>query len=205
MAKTGKRYPLVIYTHMTDRWWPAIMLLGLALILLAWPLYRDPFMRLAEPWRWQAMAWLGGIVTLVSLVMASFRKSGYVQLFRDHLRLVTPFLRMNISYRRILRTTTVSMGITFPRKSISGWRRGILEPVASMTAVKIELNAFPLPLYVLRFFLSPFFFQDRTPHFIILVKDWMGFSTELESMRVGGNSPELNNLDQSILSRLPKK
>ena len=85
MAKAGKRYPLVIYTHMADRWWPAILLLGLALLSLAWPLYRDPFMRLAEPWRWQAMAWLGGIVTLVSLVMASFRKSGYVQLFRDHL------------------------------------------------------------------------------------------------------------------------
>ncbi|MGA7193070.1 MAG: hypothetical protein WBW94_05500 [Anaerolineales bacterium] len=207
MAKAGKRYPLVIYTHMIDRWWPAILFLGLALASLAWPLYQNPFMRLAEPWRWQAMAWLGGVVIFVSLVMASFRKSGYVQLFGDHLRLVTPFLRMNISYRRILRTTTVSMGATFPPKSISGWRREIISPLASMTAVKIDLNAFPLPLSVLRFFLSPFFFKDSTPHFIILVNDWMGFSTDLESMRVSGKMPmpEQKISDQSILSRLPRK
>jgi len=205
MAKAGRRYPLVIYTHMIDRWGPAILLLGLALASLAWPLYQDPFMRLAQPWRWQAMAWLGGAVTLASLVMACFRKSAYVQLFHDHLRLATPFLRMNISYRRILRTTTVSMGATFPPRSISSWRREIIEPIAGMTAIKIELNAFPLPLSALRFFLSPFFFKDRTPHFIILVKDWMGFITELDSKRTGGGMAVQKIADQSILSRLPKQ
>ena len=205
MAKAGKRYPLLIYTHMIDRWWPAILLLGLALVSLTWLPYQDPFMRLAEPWRWQIMAWLGGAVILISLVMASFRKGGYVQPFSDHLRLVTPFLRMNISYRRILRTSTVSMATTFPLKSLSGWRREIIRPLASLTAVKIELNAFPMPRSALRFFLSPFFFQDNTPHFIILVNDWMGLATELDSMRVSGNIPEQKTSNQSILSRLPKK
>ncbi|HUH96242.1 MAG TPA: hypothetical protein VLZ89_02715 [Anaerolineales bacterium] len=205
MAKTGKRYPLLVYTHMIDRWWPAILLLGLALAALAWPLYQNPFMRLAEPWRWRAMAWLGGVVIFISLVMASFRKSGYVQPLGDHLRLVTPFLRMNISYRRILRTSTVSMAATFPLKGLSSWRREIIRPLASLTAVKIELNAFPLPPAVLRFFLSPFFFKDSTPHFIILVRDWMGFSMELESMRVSGSRPEQRHPDHSILSRLPRK
>ena len=206
MAKAGKRYPLLIYTHMIDRWWPAILLLGLALASLGWPLYQDPFTRLAEPWRWQTMAGLGGTVTLISLLMALFRKSGYVQPFSDHLRLVTPFLRMNISYRRILRTSTVSMAATFPLKSFSGWRREIIRPLISLTAVKIELNAIPMSRSVLRFFLSPFFFQDRTPHFILLVNDWMGLGTELDSMRVNGNRPEQKTFsDQSILSRLPKK
>ena len=205
MAKAGKRYPLLIYTHMIDRWWPAILLLGLALVSLTWPLYQDPFMRLAEPWRWQIMAWLGGAVIVISLGMASFRKGGYVQPFSDHLRLVTPFLRMNISYRRILRTSTVSMAATFPLKNISGWRREIIRPLASLTAVKIELNALPMPLPVLRFFLSPFFFKDSTPHFIILVNDWMCLSTELDSMRVSGNMPEQKVSERSILSRLPRK
>ena len=151
------------------------------------------------------MIGLGSAVILISLVMASLRKSGYVQLFKDHLRLVTPFLRMNISYRRILRTTTVNMGATFPPKSISGWRRDIIGPLASKTAVKIDLNGFPLPRMALQFFLSPFFFKDRTPHFIILVNDWMGFSMELESLRKGGNLTEQTIEKQSILSRLPKQ
>ena len=205
MAKTGKRYPLVVYTHMIDRWWPAILLLGLALASLAWPFYHDPFMRLAQPWRWQAMALLGGIVTMFSLVMVLFRTSAYVQPFSDHLRLVTPFLRMNISYRRIRRITSVSMAATFPLKGMSGWKRDTIGPLASMTAVKIELNAYPIHPSALRFFLSPFFFQDKTPHFIVLVKDWMSFATELDSMRVNGNMPEQKGFERSILSQLPKK
>ncbi len=205
MSKAGRRYPLLVYTRMIDRWWPAILLLGLALAALAWPLYQDPFLRLAEPWRWQAMVVLGGAVILISLVMAAFRVSAYVQPFDSYLRLVTPFLRMNISYRRILRTTTVSMGAIFPPKSISSMRREILHPLAGMTAVKIELKALPISRPVLRFFLSPFFFQDRTPHFIILVKDWMGFITELDSMRSGANIAQRKAPDQSILSRLPKQ
>ena len=205
MAKAGRRYPLLIYTHMLDRWWPAILLLGIALTSLAYPLYQDLYTRIAEPWRWQGMAWLGGAVILTALVMASLRKSGYVQLFRDHLRFVTPFLRMNISYRRILRTSSVNMGATFPPRSMSGWQRGIIAPLGSKTAVRIDLNAYPLPRASLRFFLSPFFFQDRTPHFIILVNDWMSFSTELESFRTSGDIVEQTASDQSILSRLPRK
>ena len=30
MAKKGRRYPLVIYTHMLNRWWPATLTLSLA-------------------------------------------------------------------------------------------------------------------------------------------------------------------------------
>ena len=206
MAKTGKRYPLVIYSRMIDRWWPAVAVLGVALVVLAWPLYRDPFMRLAEPWRWQGMAGLGAAVLLAGLVMFSVRKSAYVQLFNDHLRLITPFLRLKISYRRLRRTTTVNMWALFPPKSMRGWKRDIVEPLGKMTAVVIELTAYPMPPTALRFFLSPFFFKDQTPHFIILVENWMGFSTELESMRVNVDAPVPGRLqDQSPVSRLPRK
>jgi hypothetical protein len=206
MAKTGKRYPLVIYSRMIGRWWPAVAVLGLALVALAWPLYRDPFMRLAEPWRWQGMAGLGAGVLLAGLLMFSVRKSAYVQLFNDHLRLITPFLRLKISYRRLRRTATANMWALFPPKSMRGWKRDIVEPLGKMTAVVIELTAYPMPPAALRFFLSPFFFKDQTPHFVILVENWMGFSTELESMRVNVDAPvQGRQPDPSLVSRLPRK
>ena len=34
MAKGGRRYPLVVYTHMINRWWPAIFTLGTCLACL---------------------------------------------------------------------------------------------------------------------------------------------------------------------------
>jgi hypothetical protein len=57
-------------------------------------------------------------------------------------------------------------------------------------------------------FLSRFFFKDKTPHLVILVKDWMQFSTELESLRSGfGTEPQpaQKRTRNSILSRLPQK
>lgn len=206
MAKAGKKYPLLIYTRMIDRWWPAVLLLGLSLIALAWPLYQNLFFRIGQPWRWQGMAGVGGIITLIAFVMLLFRKGAYVQLFGDHMKLVTPFLHLNISYRRILRTTTASMYALFPPKSISGWRREIIEPLSKMTAVVIELNSFPIPPEVMRFFLSPFFFKDKTPHFVLLVQNWMGFSSELESLRVTEYEPAGQRIaNRSILTHMPRK
>lgn len=206
MAKAGRRYPLLIYTRMMDRWWPAVFCIGLALIALAWPFYSDLYTRLTEPWRWMTLAGLGVVVVFISLIMLALRKSAYVQPFSDHLRLVTPLLRMKISYRRIRRTTTATMYSLFPPRTLSGTKRAIIEPLANLTAVVVELNSFPMSPAALKFFLSPFFFKDKTPHLIILVQNWMGFSTELESTRVSGNEPaQARPANYSILSRLPKK
>lgn len=68
-----------------------------------------------------------------------------------------------------------------------------------------RIERVPLASFCIKIFLSPFFFKDRTPHFIILVKDWMGFITELDSKRTGGGMAVQKIADQSILSRLPKQ
>lgn len=203
MAIAGRRYSLVMYTHMLDRWWPAVFTLGLSILGLAWAVYDWGF----EEWRWQTLASVGGFILLVSLFLLTIRKSAYVQLFNDYLRLVTPFLRINISYKRVRRTSSASMGSLFPPNSISNWRRGIIEPLAKMTANVIELNGYPINQTVLKLFLSPFFFKDKTPHFVILVKDWMRFSSDLESLRAGGgdSAPQQKPRDHSILARLPRK
>jgi len=57
-------------------------------------------------------------------------------------------------------------------------------------------------------FLSKFFFKDKSPHFVILVKDWMKFSNELDSMKSGIdlNPPAAKKQQRnSILSKLPQK
>ena len=203
MAKRGKRYPLVIDTHMIDRWWPAIFVLGIALLGLAWALYSWGY----EQWRWLASASIGGLNLFLGLLLFLLRKSAYVQPFNDHLRLATPFLRLNISYKRILRTSSTNMGTLFPPNSVSKWQVEVIQPLAKMTASVIEMRGFPMSQATLRLFLSPLFFKDKTPHFVILVHDWMKFSTEMESMRTGsGDSPALQKKQEgSILSRLPSK
>ena len=207
MKRAGKQYPLLMYTRMLDRWWPALFFLGLGLLALAWPFYRDLYERLTQAWRWITFAGLGGIVIVVSLLMLALRKSAFVQPFGSYLRLVTPFLRLSISYRRIRGTTTTGMAMLFPLQSLRGMRRDIVRPLLSRTAVVVDMTALPLSVPTLRLFLSPFFFKDRTPHLVILVDDWMGFSTELESRRIGGPEPVMprRRAPASILGQLPGK
>jgi hypothetical protein len=200
MAKGGRRYPLVIYTHMIDRWWPVIFVLGLGLLGLSWALYSWGF----EQWRWLTTASLGALNIFLGLLFLILRKSAYVQPFSDHLKLATPFLRLNISYKRFFRASSANFGSLFPPQSISKWQAEIVQPLSKMTALVIELNGHPMSQSVLRLFLSPLFFKDTTPHFVIVVNDWMRFSSELESMRTGTepvNSQQKRN--SSILSRLP--
>jgi hypothetical protein len=203
MAKGGRRYPLVLYTHIINRWWPAIFTLGFFMLLLAWGVYGWGF----EQWRWLTLASVGGVLIFVGFFLWLIRKSAYVQPFQDYLRLSTPLLKLNISYKRIRRTSSSTMASLFPPNSVSKSQLDVIESLAKMTAIVVELNAFPMSPMALRLFLSSFFFKDKTPHFVILVSDWMRFSSELESMRTGGitSSAPQHKRDISILSKLPKK
>ncbi len=204
MAKGGRRYPLVVYTHMMNRWWSAVFTLGIALLALSWALRSWGF----EDWRWITFISIGGLNLFLGILLLILRKSAYVQPFSDHLRLVTPFLRLNISYKRFRRTSSANMGALFPPQSVSNWRAEIIEPLAKMTVIVVELTSYPMQQSSLRLFLSPLFFKDKTPHFVILVDDWMRFSNELDSMRSGAGSsspPQQKRSSNSILSRLPTK
>jgi hypothetical protein len=89
---------------------------------------------------------------------------------------------------------------------LHGLKRDILNPLFKLTAVVVELNALPMPAPALRLFLSPFFFKDNSPHLVILVQDWMSFSTEFESARVSGSEPVRKpEMNSSILNKLPRK
>lgn len=207
MARAGRKYPLIVYQHMLNRWWPAMITMGLGLFALAYSEYIDPMAQFIA-WRWQLFSGVGALAVMVGVFFIIIRHFAYIRLLPNHLRLVTPFMRINISYKRIKRTTATEMHYLFPYKSLSGWVQDIFAPLAKQTAVVIELTGYPISPSLLRLFLSRFFFKDKTPHLVILVDDWLRFSTELESMRSGTepNPPDpKRRAKNSILSRLPQK
>jgi hypothetical protein len=205
MARGGRKYPLLVYQHLLNRWWPAMFTMGLAWLAWAYSEYIDPLAPFIQ-WRWQLCVGVGVLAFLVGLLFIVLKQIAYVQPFPTYLKLVTPFLHMNISYKRIRKTTTTEMRLLFPPKGFSGWVQDIFAPLATRTAVILELTSYPISRNVLRLFLYRFFFKDATPHLVILVQDWMRFSAEIESMRTGidlnpPNKPKRSS--SSILSRLP--
>jgi hypothetical protein len=174
---------------------------------LAYEQYDHPIYRFVA-WRWQLLAGTGILAILIGIFFLIIKQIAYIQAFPGYLKLVTPFMRINISYKRIHKTTTAEMRQLFPPKSMSGWVRDIFQPLASQTAIVLELKGYPISPTILRMFLSRFFFKDKTSHLVILVKDWMRLSTEIDSFRTGGNpnpKPAKKRRDNSILSRLPRK
>lgn len=206
MARAGHKYPLIVYRHMLNRWWTPMIAIGLGMFALAYSEYIDPVGRLL-PWRWQLFAAIGGLSIFIGIFFWVIRYFAYVQPYSGFLKLVTPFVRINISYKRIKKTTATEMRYLFSMKSMSGWVRDIFSPLANNTAVVIELTGYPISPTLLRLFLSRFFFKDKTPHFVLLIKDWMRFSSELESMRSGIDihPPTQKRSRDSLLSRLPQK
>ena len=206
MARAGHKYPLVVYRHLVNRWWPALIAIGLGMFALAYSEYIQPISQFIS-WRWQLFAAIGGLSIFIGIFFWVIRYFAYVQPYPNYLKLVTPFIRINISYKRIKKTTSSEMRYLFSMKSMSGWVQDIFSPLANNTAVVIELNGYPVSPLLLRLFLFRFFFKDKTPHFVILVKDWMRFSSELESMRSGidPNPPPQKRSRDSLLSRLPGK
>jgi hypothetical protein len=208
MARGGTKFPLVVYRHLVSRWWTPMIAMGLVLFMLAYWQYTEPLGPFL-PMRWMPFIAIGIVAILIGLFFLIIRLIAYVQPFPTYLKFVTPFLRFNISYKRIHKTTTSEMRLLFPPRSMSGWMRDIFAPLASQTAVVIELKGYPIAPVFLRLFLSRFFFKDKTPHLVILVKDWLKFTTELDSMRYGGDTypPRSGRQPQknSILSKLPRQ
>src|SRR4030095_5335256 len=184
MAPAGHKYPLLVYRHMLNRWWPAMIAIGLGMFALAYSEYIEPLGKFL-PWRWQLFAAIGGWAILVGVFFWIIRFSAYVQPLPNHLKLVTPFMRINISYKRFQKPTATEMRYLFSYKGMSGWARAIFSPLAHKPALVIDRHGDPICPVLLRLFLSRFFFKDKTPHIVILVQDWMRFSSELESMRSG--------------------
>jgi hypothetical protein len=189
MAQRGNRYRLLLYTYMLNRWWRATFLIGCVLLALvaalAWLPSRLPQYTFPAESSWVLLlaGGMGGITVFFSIFLFAIRRSAYVQPFDNHLRLVTPFLRLNISYRRFIQTSTDSIGGLFPLEKYKGRKLAFLHPIAGETAVVLELKGLPMSRPVLELFLSPYFFPDRTSRMALLVSDWIHFSTELESMR----------------------
>lgn len=180
--KAGSRHTLLLYRRMMDRLWRPALILGLLL---------------GGIWLWE---WFSGAKllqnqstpillagALTSLGFAAFsylaRFMAYVQAHKNHLRIVTPFLRLNISYQRVRNIHPSDFSQLFPPAE-AGWaERQFLGPFYGWTAVVVELNQYPLPKPILRIFLAPQFFSKHLTGFVFVVPDWMTLSTELDSKR----------------------
>lgn len=173
----GKRHPLLYYKHTMDRLWKINFLLDIALWLTWYFRYLGPTI--------DAFVLGSAVVVMVFAVFAfSARNMSYIQTRPDHLRLVTPFMRLKISYRRIKSARPNEFVKIFSPRGLNWADKRFLQPYFSKTVLSLILNGFPLPKPILRLFFAKHFFNPQEKYgLVIVVPDWMALSTEYESFQ----------------------
>lgn len=181
-SKSGKRHPLLLYRRSIDRLWKYSLSLGLVLTFFwGWVVWTETPLIPAKRTSWLLAA---GVIMLAYTVFGILaRYVAYVQSHRDHLRVVTPFLQLRISYRRIRSARPVDFALLYPPNRIRGSQRSQLTPFYGYTAIVVEMTGYPLSPLLLRLFLPPAMVSRQSPGLVLVLPDWMAFSTELDTFR----------------------
>jgi hypothetical protein len=179
--KTGSRHPLLPYRRSIGRLLPATLLAGLLLALLwGWEFFgSDPILTPeGDFWLLLSAAGMLGFTLLAFLG----RFLAYAQPRRDHLLVATPFFRLRVSYRRVRSVHPAGLAQLFPPDRLSGPQRSALSPFYGMTAVVVELNSLPLSPELIRLFLGFHVLYRQATGLVLIVPDWIQFSTEMDSL-----------------------
>jgi hypothetical protein len=181
--RSGNRYIFLVSRQVWDRLKGPTFLLGLLLGIAWWQAGsgKTPIIQTAN----NLWVLFGAVIALLFGGFAFLaRNMSYIQTFPSYFRVVTPFLRLNVAYRRVKSIRPADLVKLFP-PSQQGWaKRRFLAPFYVNTALAIELTALPIPKSSLRLFFPSHFFLPNATGLVIVIADWMKLSVELES-RIG--------------------
>jgi hypothetical protein len=180
--RAGGRHPLLFYRRTMDRIWKATFLLGIVLASVsAFSLLRpiQLFGMSSETW-----IFVTAVVAFALSVFAFFaRFVAYVQAQPDSLKIVTPFLRFHISYKRMRSVRPTLTQQVFPPEKASWSQRTYLEPFYGKTVLVVEMKGFPINPALLKLFLPDSMFARTTTGLVLMVPDWMQLSTDIDTFR----------------------
>lgn len=193
--KFGTRHALLFYRRTMER--VASLAFFLALVLLAFIVWSE--LQPPGPLGQAGALWLtAGCLVSTAIALFAFlsRWMAYTQAHQDYLRIVTPFLKLKVAYRRIRRIHPSLLQQIFPKET-AGWAgANFLEPFYGKTVIVVEVNNYPVNPKLLRLFFSRYLFSPMAPGFVLLVPDWMKFSTEIDTLH--GNWLQSQKMKQRI-------
>lgn len=178
--RSGKRFRLLIYERMGQRWaWPCILIIPVSTAL--WR-FAPSVPILYAPLRPLTLA-----PALVSLVILAYiylaRRLAWVQCRPNHLHIQTPLYPLAVSYSRIRAVRPQTFAQVFDPAEEKAARRRWLRPYWGKTTLVVELSRYPMSKAWLRLWFSPYLLAPDDTGFVFLVEDWMGLSRQLEEFR----------------------
>ncbi len=183
-----------MYHRSWDRLWKSTILLGVILGVVWWQAGTDQKILLQNANNLWVLA--GAVICLlIGLFAMLARNMSYVQPHATHLRIVTPFMKLNVAYRRVRSIHPVDLIQIIPPNEQSWATQRFLAPLYRYTALAIELRGYPLSHFALRLFFPPQFFLPKATGIVLIVSEWMKLSTEIDT-RIGALQGGRRSSDQ---------
>ncbi|MEE8390941.1 MAG: hypothetical protein V3S14_09135 [Anaerolineae bacterium] len=174
---SGKRFRLIIYERMWNRWaFPCILIIPASVALWRFA----PLLSITHV-LYRALALVPALVALTLLVFTFLsRRRAWVQCRPNYLRIQTPLYPLTVSYGRIKQVLPRSFSQAFNPSEEKAARRNWLQPYWGQTALMVEISKYPVRKAWLRLWFSTYLLSPDTPGFIFLVEDWMGLSRQID-------------------------
>ena len=165
-----------------DRVWQSTLALGIVLAVIS----SFNLLRPIDVLGLSSDTWLF-VTAVVAFALSAFaffaRFVAYVQAKPESLNIITPFLRLPISYKRMRSVRPTLTQQLFPPEKSSWSQRSYLAPFYGKTALVVELRGFPISPAMLKLFLPDAMFARSTTGLVLVVPDWMQLSTEIDTFR----------------------
>lgn len=176
-ARPGRRHPLLFQQQFSEQnFWPAVLLVAVSTALLLWhPAKLEPYRPLL-----QVVMFVAGLILVLSLI---FRLRAYVQCQPDRLHLQVPLYHLSIPYEQITVVRPTDLFRMFPPERQTWTQRRYLRSLFGETVVVIEMEQLPRSARWLRLWMSKYMLCPEKPGFVLAVRDWIAFRTELDELR----------------------
>jgi hypothetical protein len=177
--KRGRKYNLLIYDPLWDRWGN----LGILAFIISLILWIAAPSVLAPPFDRGMMRHMILLASAAGLLLFLYglaaRKWASVQCFPNYVRVQGPIYPLIISYRRVEGTRPLQIGRLFNIDEEKRARNMWPEKYWGMTGISLDLGAYPVSENWLRLWFDRYLFNPQAKGFILLVEDWLSFSREL--------------------------
>jgi hypothetical protein len=178
--KRGKRFHLLIYARMQQKWALPSLLVTIASVAL-WVL--APRIRFL-PSELRTLILIPALASFAIFAYAFLaRRMAWVQCRPGHLHIQTPIYPLAVSYARIKVVRPSELGHIFDPSKEKPGRRNWLLPYWGMTAVVVEISKYPVSKDWLRLWFNRYMFAPDVTGFVFLVNDWMALSRQLDDFR----------------------
>jgi hypothetical protein len=178
-SKPGKKHKNFFVTHSMNRIWRRLLLGSIAIWAAWWmaPYSGSFFMPPFD----QYLEYAGYGLMELSLLAFLLRNRGFIQARDRFVRLQGVFFRIRIPYSiienvRMAVFRDVYRGVKLPWATRRFFKKYYRETVATLI-----LDKYPLPLFLMRILLPGYVFLPRGTGFLVLIKDYVGFNTEVDS------------------------